>query len=76
MAQITIDIPTASVSRVQDAFADKFGWTPGSGLTKAQFTKRHIIRYVKDMVKEHESGSQSKTLRETIESEVESINIT
>lgn len=56
MAQITINIPDAVVSRVLDAMAARHGWTAESGQTKAQFVKSVIIKQLKDAVKSHEGN--------------------
>lgn len=51
MAVITLTIPDAQVSRVQDAVTVRHGWTVGSGLTKTQFVKKYLIDILKDDVK-------------------------
>lgn len=76
MAQITIDIPTAAVNRVQDAFASEYGWTSELGVTKAQFTKQQIIRFIKQTVKNNEGNTQAGNARQVVEGEIEAINIT
>lgn len=76
MAQIIIDIPTAAVSRIQDAFATEYGWTSESGLTKTQFAKSQIIEYVKQVTRNYEANIAASTARQSKESEINAINIT
>lgn len=76
MAQITIDIPDDKVSRVRDAFAGEYGWSPDLGVTKTQFTKIQVIKYIKTVVKNNEGNHQAGQARAAIENEVENITIT
>lgn len=49
MAQITIDIqPDNKLSEIANALALANGWTSESPLTKAQFAKKVIAKFVKD----------------------------
>lgn len=54
MANITINVPDTVAPRVLDAVAARYEWTTESGLTKAQFTKQVIVRWLKETVKMHE----------------------
>jgi hypothetical protein len=62
MAQITITIPDNVVSEVLDAFADKYGWTPEMGITKANFARKKVADYIKATYIEYKD-SQSHTVR-------------
>lgn len=59
MASINITIPDAVVPRVLDAVASRYNWTPESGLTKAQFAKDVIVKWLKETVKMHEGNVAS-----------------
>jgi hypothetical protein len=76
MAQITLDIPAGQVNRVQNAFASQFGYTgltpQGAAETKAEFTKRMLIKFIKDTVKSVETGPAIETARQTVDSSIES----
>lgn len=76
MAVISIDIPAAAVSRIQDAFCAEFGWTTESGLTKTQFTKHQVIEYVKQVTRNHEANIAASTARKTAEDTINAVNIT
>jgi hypothetical protein len=54
MASITLNIPDAQAQRVLDAVADRFGWTPDLGVTKAAFTKQQVAEWLKRLVVEYE----------------------
>lgn len=76
MAQITLTIPDDKITRVRDAFAGEFGWTPESGVTKTEFAKQQLARHVKNVVKNYEGNLSAGTARRTVENDVESITIT
>lgn len=76
MAQVTLTVPDDKVDRIRDAFAAEFGWTAESGLTKTQFLKQQIIEYVKQVTRNHEANQAAATARQTVNSDVNSINIT
>lgn len=56
MAQITITIPDPVAQRVLDAMAVRYGWTPESGFTKAQFAKKVLTDLLKESVRMHEGN--------------------
>lgn len=76
MAQITINIPDDKISRVTDAYSLWFGWSEETGLTKAQFTKRQIIKQIKQTVKTVEGDNAANAQRVAIETDIENISIT
>lgn len=47
MAQIAITIPDNVVNEVLDAFAYKYGWNAGMGITKANFARQKVADYIK-----------------------------
>jgi hypothetical protein len=55
MAQICLDIPDAVVARVVNALCLDGARPDDSPLTKGQFAKQHVARYVKRVVREVES---------------------
>ena len=62
MAQITIDIPDNVVTDLLDAFADKYGWNPEMGITKANFGRKKVADYVKAIYIEYKD-KQSHSIR-------------
>lgn len=76
MANITVTIPDDKIQRIIDAFAAEFGWTTESGLTKAQFTKQQVIEYIKQVTRNYEANLAASTARNTVNTDVNSINIT
>lgn len=50
MAQITLTIADAQLSRVVDAICIAGGWDPDSGVTKNAFAKAFLVNYVKSTV--------------------------
>lgn len=63
MGQVTLSMPDAIDNRVLNAVAARHGWTSGSGLTKLQFLKKHLIDLVKDDVRWFESQTAGDTHR-------------
>jgi hypothetical protein len=55
MAQICLDIPDAVVTRVVNALCIDGARPEDSPLTKGQFAKQHVARYVKRVVREVEA---------------------
>lgn len=71
MATITISIPDDVVSRVLDAFDETYkgrirleDGQPVEQYTKVQWAKRHIIRYVRQIVQQHEIRMASQAIEE------------
>lgn len=63
MAQITIDIPNAQVPRVLTAFSATFDFaTNGAGLTEAQFAKKIVAKWIKDITLNHERSAAAAAL--------------
>lgn len=54
MPQITINVPDDQVTRINDAFAARNSWVPGSGITKTQNAKQQVIAFIRDVVKQRE----------------------
>lgn len=50
MAQITITIADAQLSRVVDAICIAGSWNPDLGITKNAFAKAFLVNYVKSTV--------------------------
>lgn len=57
MADITITIPNAVLSRVLDAVSVRFGYNAATDGTKAAFAKKQLIIWVKDIVRSHEGSA-------------------
>lgn len=74
MAQVIIDIPNNQVTRINEAFADLYGWSSELGVTKTQFAKAKIIDYIRSTVKSSEGNIQERSARQTVD--VDSITIT
>lgn len=74
MANITINVPDVVAPRVLDAVAARYEWTAESGLTKAQFTKQVIVRWLKETVKMHEgqiaSGAATVASNQQVDNEI------
>lgn len=75
MAQITLNIPDGSASRIVDAFAAEFSYDASSGLTKAQFTKQQVIEYLRHVTKNYEARLAANQSKTTIDSEIDNIGI-
>lgn len=62
MAQITIDIqPDNKLSEIVNAVALTHGWTPASPLTKGQYAKRVVAKFVKDTYLQWEASLAGTT---------------
>lgn len=76
MAQITMNIPDQHIQRILDAFASAYGWHDGLGVTKAQFAKSKIRDYIKEIVMRAEAPEAQRVAIQTIQTELDSIDIT
>ena len=76
MANITITTPTEYDARISDAFDAEFPGRTEAGMTKAQWIKRQLVLYIKQVVRNHEANAASATARNTVNTEVDGINIT
>lgn len=66
MAQVTFNIPDDQAARVGNAVAGTYGWTGthnGAAETKAQFLKRQLVLFLKNVVKAYEAQAASETAR-------------
>jgi hypothetical protein len=70
MAQITINVPDAQLSRVLDAFAAVYGWTAASGLTKAQLAKEQLKKYMLDTVRQYEAQAAYQQAADAVGSQI------
>jgi hypothetical protein len=77
MADITITVPNAVLSRVLDAIAARNGYIAAVHGTKAQFAKSLIIAWIKREVKGYEAGLASESAINTANASVDNdISIT
>ena len=58
---ITITLPTDQAIRVRDVLAAKWGWSVNTGLTKAEFVRKRIVRLIKEAVLDYEAEMASQT---------------
>lgn len=84
MATLSVSYDTGPVplSRITDAFADAYGWTAtitnGGGVTvpnpetKAQFMRRKVGEYIRDVVR----GQELDAARRTAEAGVTGVTLT
>lgn len=73
MATLTIDIPDAVVNRCLNAVAATTGWTSTNGFTKAQWAKKVVATYLKNIVTQYEVRQAIETQEQSSHSE---LNIT
>ncbi len=81
MADITITIPNAALTRVVDGICGIHNYTQATEgdptpPTKNQFAKRALIDIIKHWVRTFELQEAQKTQQTTINTEVENITIT
>lgn len=76
MAQITLTIPDEHIQRILDAFADRYVYDPESGLTKAQFARRKLRDYVKEVLIAVEGARVRQQGIDALQAEVDGIDIT
>lgn len=78
MAAITLNIPDAHVVLVIDSFAVVFGFDPLKEpiQTKAQFAKGKLRDYIKEIVVRAEQSKRIGLLQNTLQTEVDGIDIT
>lgn len=56
-ATITVTVPNAVLTRVLDAFANKYGYKAAGGQTKAEFARDRVIDFIKQTVKTSEDDT-------------------
>jgi len=76
MAQIMLNIPDDKAPRILDAFAATYGWTPEMGVTKTVFAKQQLVNFIKNTVKESEGNYQASQVRNTVNTDIDTITIT
>lgn len=81
MANITITIPDASITRIVNAHAEVYNYDEAivgveNPPTKAEFTRQQIIKHVKYVVKVHEGDEAARLARESAHTQIDAINIT
>lgn len=72
MAIIQIDIPAGVTNRILDAIALEYRYNANVDGTKFAFAKKQIIEFLKRTVKESEGSSQSRTVIQSVYSDVDS----
>lgn len=72
MAQISLTIPDAQLTRVIDAVAAVHGWTQGSGLTKPQFAKQVLRDILASTVQSYEGEQAGAAARVAAEQKARS----
>lgn len=81
MADITITIPNAQLTRIVDGICNAYNYAQAiEGVqnppTKNQFAKTMIIDFVKQTVRNQEGNIAAQTARTTVDTDINSINIT
>ena len=69
---ITFEIPDGQAAQVVDGVCAATGWTAASGVTKAQWAKDAVVKYLKDTAKR----GQVKQAMSSIVAAVEAVSIT
>jgi hypothetical protein len=58
---IIFTIPDDQVQRVVDAVAGSFGYDPATDGTKGQFTKKYVVKLLKQITKNYEANQASSS---------------
>lgn len=69
---ITFDIPDAQQGQIVDGICAATGWSAGSGVTKAQWAKDAVVKFMKDTAKR----GQVRQAMSSIAAAVDGVNIT
>lgn len=76
MAKLEINIPDEHVQRILDAFCTQFNYEElGGELTKVQFTKRHVIGFIKATVLRVEGEQAARQARQDKADDIGNIGI-
>jgi hypothetical protein len=75
MAQIIINIPDDKLTEVRDALCEAYNYSTDSGLTKAQFAKKIVADFVKQIYINHVAEKSADTARKTSFSTTSNIDI-
>jgi hypothetical protein len=54
MASITINFPDAQQARIRDALCEYGGFVPGGDMTRAEFARHVVRRFIRDVVRQME----------------------
>jgi hypothetical protein len=76
MATITVNIPDDKITEVKDAICEAYGWTAESGMTKAQFAKRVVADFVKEIYRSQVGTKAAEAARLTSEQVAKAVDIT
>lgn len=66
MATLTITVSDDVAPRVFDALSARYGYDPASGLTKAQFVRDLIKKWMKDETLAHEQAVAAAAARAAV----------
>ena len=75
MATITINIPDDKITEVRDALCDAYGYTTESGLTRAQFAKRVVADFVKEVYRAQMGTKAADAARANAETAIKTVDI-
>lgn len=75
MAQITLNVPDDKEQRFINAFATVFGWYQDIGITKKQFMKSKLKDYMKEILYRAEIAELQKTATNTLQTEIDGIEV-
>lgn len=75
MAQITINVPDDKEQRFLVAFATVFGWVQERDGTRKQFMKSKIKDYMKEILYRAEIAEAQKTASQTLQADIDAIEV-
>jgi hypothetical protein len=75
MATITVNIPDDKITEVKDAICEAYGWTAEIGMTKAQFAKRVVADFVKEIYRSQVGAKAADAARVSAEAQAKSVDI-
>jgi hypothetical protein len=75
MATISITIPDDKAAEVRDALCDTYGYSTESGLTKAQFSKKVVADFVKEVYRVYMGAKAAESARINAESAIKAVDI-
>lgn len=66
MEILQIELPLDVRQRIDEALSARFGYDPGMGITKGEFTERVIYQWLREVTVQHEADVAAENARRNV----------